>query len=280
MPDAVNRRRLRRVEIVTVVVIVGVLLLLLPPAIQASRESARRGKCSYNLKEHGLGLSLMAGNKGFLAGTVQNLRLPPEKRLSWYVDVWPFEETAQNPLLVNSDQPWDSATNLAPKIKDMIFESGAERTKTESLERHNIAVCPSMTVHPTPKIPHVTSYVGIAGLGADAPTLPSGHERAGIWGYDRRTFRRNQALGPASTLLLAETASENGPWTAGGPPTMRGLVPEGRPYLGGNGQFGGIHPGGGNVAFGDASVRFLANDTDPSVLAAMVTIAGNKPHGK
>ena len=68
--------------------------------------------------------------------------------------------------------------------------------------------------------------------------------KAGIWGYDRCTRPDDIKNGLASTMSVAETAFQNGPWTAGGPPTVRGIIVDARPLIGTDGQLGGIHPGG------------------------------------
>ncbi len=82
--------------------------------------------------------------------------------------------------------------------------------------------------------------------------------------------------GAGTTMLLAETTTANGPWTAGGPSTVRGLDPGRPPYIGNRGQFGGAHPGGAMVAFADGSVRFLRDSIDPKVFEAISTIAGGE----
>ncbi|MEM9366745.1 MAG: DUF1559 domain-containing protein [Planctomycetota bacterium] len=45
-------------------------------------------------------------------------------------------------------------------------------------------------------------------------------------------------------------------------------------------QLGNVHPGGFHVLMGDGAVRFLAHETDPSVLQSMFTHAGREAIGK
>ena len=120
------------------------------------------------------------------------------------------------------------------------------------------------------------SYIAIAGLGADAPTLPFKHLRAGIFGYDRATRVADITDGLTNTMMFAETTHANGPWTAGGPSSVRGVDPTRQPYFGFNRQFGGYHAVGANVAFADGSVRFIRESINPKVFEAMSTIAGGE----
>jgi prepilin-type processing-associated H-X9-DG protein len=82
--------------------------------------------------------------------------------------------------------------------------------------------------------------------------------------------------GASVTMLLAETGLANGPWTAGGPSTVRGLDPARQPYIGEQRQFGGVHRGGAMVAFADGSVRFIRDSIRPQVFEALSTIAGRE----
>jgi prepilin-type processing-associated H-X9-DG protein len=135
--------------------------------------------------------------------------------------------------------------------------------------------CPANRSRLVAGLPDPIHYVGIAGVGPDAPTLPIGHPRAGAFGYDRQVRLADLKDGGATTLLLVETTFQNGPWTAGGPATVRGLDPARQPYFGGH-QFGGAHPGGTMVAFADGSVRFLPETMAPKVFEALATIAGGE----
>src|SRR5262249_15130062 len=142
--------------------------------------------------------------------------------------------------------------------------------------RVSVLSCPAGPDRDVRGRPSSTSYVGIAGLGPDAPRLPVNDPRAGIFGYDRHTRPADIKDGASTTMMIAEAASANGPWTAGGPATVRGLDPARRPYIGPGRQFGGNHVGGAMVMFADGSVRFVGELVDPKVFEALSTIAGGE----
>ncbi len=106
-----------------------------------------------------------------------------------------------------------------------------------------IMVCPSNPACARPGWPGLTHYVGIAGLGSDAAERPAGYPGNGIFGYDRHIGLHEIPHGTSQTLMLIETTRENGPWTAGGFPTVRGLDSTGGLYLGQGGQFGSVLAG-------------------------------------
>jgi hypothetical protein len=153
-----------------------------------------------------------------------------------------------------------------------------------------ILQCPDWGRESEPDPDYLTAYLGIAGRGDGAATLPLGHRDAGVFGYDRRTPLRAITDGTSLTLLILESARDNGPWGQGGPSTVRGLDPSERPYLGTGRPFGGTHFAentvfsrgksvGCNAAMADGSVHFFKESIGPHVLEAMATVAGGEAIG-
>jgi prepilin-type processing-associated H-X9-DG protein len=234
-----------------------------------SSEAAQRDTCRSNLLQLSLGLiQYSVSYDSFPAGTVVNGRLPPERRLSWLVAVWAFID--QWLWLLDWSQPWDADANRITRGRGV----GEGPTPVGRLPA---LTCPAAAGAGDERMPGWTWYVGVAGVGRDAPTLPLGHPRAGVFGYDRRTRPGDIRDGASNTLLLAETGFANGPWTAGGAATVRGLDPGRQPYVGRGRQFGGTHGGGVMVALADGSVRFLDESIDPRVFEALATVAGGEP---
>jgi prepilin-type processing-associated H-X9-DG protein len=136
--------------------------------------------------------------------------------------------------------------------------------------------CPDDPGYRGRKRPFPLTYVGVAGIGADAAALPARHPHAGVFGYDRVTRLRDLSDGVATTMVVVETTRGHGPWTAGGPTSVRGVDPATRPYIGRDRPFGGYHPGGANVAFADCSIRLVRDSIDPKVFEALSTVAGGE----
>ncbi len=231
-------------------------------------------QCANNLKQIALALNDYATRESsrpdtldrtpaLPAGTVPHADLPPERRLSWVVEVLPFVEQDSLFRQIDRHASWDDVANAA-----------AVRTPLKGF------LCPGAAFDAD----YQTSYLGVAGLGADAPSLPAGDRRAGVFGYDRRTALADVRDGTSNTLLLLESARAIGPWAQGGPATVRGLDPSDQPYLGPGRPFGGMHFSentlfsrgqsiGCNAAMVDGSVHFLRETIAPRVLEGLATMA-------
>ena len=251
------RNILRSLAVVLMLLLTGGMLVV---AVARVREAAASTQCTNNLHQLGLALRNYSETMDHCPSAAEpNPDLPPERRLSWLVTLGPYIE-ASNPCVgMERKKGWD-----------------AEENRYLALTTIKLFHCPAFPEQPPVSTLFPTHYIGIAGLGADAATLPQGDASAGFFGY-KRNLSRAEIEGSANALLVAiETSHPSGAWTAGGPPTVRGLEENGVPYLGADGQFGGLHPGGTNALFADGSVRFLAPSTDPALMRAMVTIRGSK----
>ncbi len=225
-----------------------VAIALLLPAVQAAREAARRTQSKNNLKQIALALHNYHDAKGsFPAGTHPNADLKPDMRLSWLTEILPYVlefrslSTRSDPT---SKRAWDDPANRTVAEKPLM-----------------LFVNPSLGEQKANGFP-VTEYVGMAGVGADGPTLPVTSPRAGVFAYDRVTRLQDITDGTSNTIMTSEANKELGSWTAGGRPTIRALTK--KPYIDGPDGLGGQHEGG-ICLFGlaDGSVRFVSKSVDP-----------------
>jgi prepilin-type processing-associated H-X9-DG protein len=236
------------------VLVAGIFL----PAFHLVQGAGRRMLCQHHLQQIGYALQSHHDDKGtYPAGAVPNAAFPVEKRLSWIVAILPYTEQGAVSKVIDRDLPWDAEVNRPavsiplPWMVDMGNPSKA-----------------------APNTPALAHYIGIAGIGVDAPLLPVGHPKAGFFGYERTVTMKDIKDGTSNTITVTETTSANGPWAAGGPSTVRGLDPNDQPYIGWKRQFGGFHRHGTNVLFVDGSVQFLQESIRPQVFEALATIAG------
>jgi prepilin-type processing-associated H-X9-DG protein len=273
-------RRLITVLVVTLVlVLAGGLVLTAIPRVQAA---AARTQCQNNLKQIGLAVQNYQGtyNTFLPSATIPNEDLPCGKRLSWLVDVRPFLE--QLGVVIDRKKGWQDGENIIPKWHG----NDGLPDPPEPLGEYKAFRCPADPAVAAPDSPGLTNYVGLTGVGRDAAELALGYPGVGFFGCERRTKIEDIKDGMASTIMVMETKRETGPWTAGGFPTVRGLDPAGRRYLGASGQFSSGHSSSWpwlsssatvtNVLYADGSVRGLTESVSPEVLEALVTIAGGE----
>lgn len=82
-----KRRAFTLIELLVVIAIIGVLVGLLLPAVQQSREAARRSSCSNHLKQMGLAIH----NFELVNRTLPSSRMGPQ-HATWFVQVLPYME--------------------------------------------------------------------------------------------------------------------------------------------------------------------------------------------
>jgi prepilin-type processing-associated H-X9-DG protein len=236
---------------------VPVMVALLLPAVQASREAARRTESKNHLKQLVLAMhNYYEVHKSLPPGTHPNPDLKPDKRLSWLTDLLPFLELQPIYDTIDFKKAWDDPPNR--KAVDSPLA---------------LFINPSVGPQKANGFP-VTEYVGMAGVGVDGPTLPVTSPRAGVFAYDRVTRLDDIKDGTSNTIAISECNKDLGPWAAGGRATIRSLTKQ--PYIDGPDGLGG-HPEGCQVGFADGSVRFISKHIDAKTLEALMTINGHEP---
>jgi prepilin-type N-terminal cleavage/methylation domain-containing protein/prepilin-type processing-associated H-X9-DG protein len=296
------------VELLVVIAVIGILVALLLPAVQAARESARRGQCANNLKQ----ISLAAHNyhdahKTFPAGLANWAGMPPNTNSLYALMLAQLE---QGGLFANWNYTFPR-TNVA----------GGASSRTSTVLP--VLVCPSdqlgtgVTQYAGPNGPEfygLTSYGGnggsqafaavVFGPGGPHPsvTLPndgvffinSGVRMADLRDGTTRTllFGERSHYDPAYDVLApaagVDTIASVGWWATSGNPylgigdvTLGALVPIN--YLQPIGlaslnnalvsnrmnAYGSLHPTGANFALADGSVTFLSENLNPLILVRL-----------
>jgi hypothetical protein len=265
--------------VVVVVLLVGVAAALLVTAVLRVRAVAARVSCAGHFSMLAVTLHGYAHSHddAFPAGTVPHAELPPEERLSWWVAVLPYasrDEVYKQFDLTRG--PGDPANRAATqnRWRHIVCPASGEWTSAAREDRWK---------SPTP----LTHYVGVAGVGVDAATLPLGHPRAGAFGHDRRTpLKDGFPDGTSGTLLVIETGKDPGHWAYGGYATVRTFEPGTSPSIGEGRPFGGFHNGPVSLVrprdricvagLADGSYRYFTDKTDPAVLEALATVGGKE----
>ena len=209
------RRGFTLVELLVVIAIIGVLVALLLPAVQSARESARRMKCSNNLKQIGLAMHMYHDNlNSFPPGALVT------NNLSWNVLVLPFLEQGS---LYNQFNFNTGAFNGAPN------QEGPNKN-VHSTVKMQAYLCPSSTVdiwatHPSSTLldgrkTYGKHYFGVMGPKSTttavayefdpAPAGQGGFALQGILGRDSRVRMANVTDGASNTLLAGEISKPGG----------------------------------------------------------------------
>lgn len=236
---------------------IGVMTALLLPAVQQARTAARRTSSKNNLKQIAIALhNYHDVYRSFPSGTIEESADEVKDRLSWMVSILPFVDQAALYDQIDRKQGWDSDANS---------------------DWTSLVIQAFLNPNEPPTGEGETHYVGMAGIGEDAPNLDVKSPRAGVFGYNRKTRMRDILDGTSNTIGVTESSDEYGPWAAGGRPTIRALTEE--PYINGPDGIGSSFPGGLNVMMMDGSVRFVSENIDPEVFKALITIRGGERIG-
>ena len=264
------------------IAIIGLLAALLLPAIQSSREGARRSTCGNNLRQLGIGLQAYHNARGVFPSGVLDRRTssrPKARQLAWSVLLLPYIEEANLYRLFDRSKAYNSAENrtaggtvvpayLCPSTVTLaVGRSG----NTAGDVNHNGLWDPGDDLA-------FTDYGGNFGFsGLERPFMN------GVFIFERGVPITQIVDGTSHTIALAEDTgrgpSMDGQWANGenifdtsGPVNDRSQ-PD---YRWQDNEIWSDHPGGAQVLMCDGSVRFLFEQLDLEVLASLCTRNGGE----
>lgn len=259
------------VELLVTIAIVGVLVGILLPAVQAARESARRTQCGSNLRQVGVAAHLYDQVRRRLPNTEGN-RLE-----SCLVHLLPFLE--EGPLHTRFD-----ATRPVSHAANKQFREA----------RVAVFVCPSMVLPSPPPVPGWSSYAMCTGSGYGHfvnDGHPEYHNGAIIAPWKGKTSLKliMASDGLTKTFLggeldyginVATGFGSSGPRWAEGYAFLNSASTSGvfnaTRLVTGNREldtFRSDHPGGVQMLFCDAAVRFIPESVNPDVLRLLANRA-------
>jgi prepilin-type processing-associated H-X9-DG protein len=261
------------VELLVVIALIGVLVAILLPAVQASREAARRGACQNNLRQIGVALhAYHDAHKQLPIGCVDK-RVPRTnpngRQLAWSAELLPHLEEWALSQQIDVSSPYDSATN-SPAAATVLCVFLCPSTVRFAPGRDGAVVSnPVATGGSGDYRGAAIDYGGIYGA---AQTSPSAN---GVFLYDRPVKLTEITDGTSHTLAIAEDAGRgwlmDGEWING-----ENIYDVSNPInTQQHNEIWSDHPGGAMALWCDGGATFLAEATELPVLRAICTRARN-----
>ncbi|MGB1926322.1 MAG: DUF1559 domain-containing protein [Rubripirellula sp.] len=257
--DLIDFRRSRSgftlVELLVVLGIIALMIGLLLPAVQAVRESARRMQCQNNL--HQLGIGLHNYHAAFRTFPPGGLEVRPQwrrgKQFAWSALLLPYIEANSTYEKINFDYPFDHKINR---------DAASDVIET--------FLCPSTARYSTRHRGRgATDYGGIYGERIVSRNYPP----RGVMIHERSVRFRDITDGTMRTLMISEDADfPDGQWINAWNLFDQAFSINRAPRF--ENDIRSMHPQGANGLFADGSAKFLDENIDLEVLAAICTRNG------
>ena len=297
-----SRSAMTLMEVLVVISIIGMLMALLLPAVQASRESARRTQCQNNLHQlslaaHGFESARGRFPAGHFGGTFGYG--PNSRAWSWEAQLLPLLERKDLYELGHvQDATLDNSIATSQQVSIFLCPSAAP--SSSRIDAGNLEGLPVGQA----------TYKAVSGANwGDDDTQPGSTQLVTDWrnkgingsydGLDNgdgvmfRSDYQNPRLiaqmrdGTSRTLLLGEDVPDENQWvswpyannaygTCAIPPNMTKYPPSNWENTWG---FRSRHPGGLNFAMADGSVQWINDSIELAVYRALATINGQEVFG-
>jgi prepilin-type N-terminal cleavage/methylation domain-containing protein/prepilin-type processing-associated H-X9-DG protein len=273
------------IELLMVVGIIAVLIALLLPAIQSSREIARRMQCSKNLMQIGVAVGNYASiHRVFPPGVVNDQgpisNLPSGYHFGWAAQILPqLEQRAIYHRLNFSQSVYASANDTAVAHQIDVFHCPSN----PGLGPMSYAAC-----HHDVEAPIAADNNGVFFLNSRVrrDDLVDGASKTIFAGeIDRRSLNPGWAVGTMASLRntgspinaedpLAAASAPAGPIGPPGrtivdPEILKQMIADGKISVSFVGGFKSLHTGGANFLFGDGSVRYLTERMPPHIYQSL-----------
>lgn len=304
--DRGSRRGFTLVELLVVIAIIAILIALLLPAVQQTREAARRSQCKNNLKQLGLAIHNYHDQHSRIPPSAVNPgstgsngagRVAPGmvRNFTGYLYMLPYIDQ----MALYNEIDFDRATGQA----DWHAIGGGGTQAVLENQIINVFRCPTDIEHDDPHTYATQNMYTIRNAGrvsygfVHSSTEYTESANGWFWrqlGQTRAAFGFNDSArmadipdGTSNTMGMIETPYRKES-TAYGPfwqayththPILPGayginqLRPSGLPYAW---YAGSAHVGGAQTLMMDGSVVFLNETMDITVIRALVTIAGSE----
>jgi prepilin-type N-terminal cleavage/methylation domain-containing protein len=274
------------IELVMVVSIIAVLIALLLPAVQSSREIARRTQCANNLLQLGLALGNYASTHNVLPPGVVDQKgpifnLPTGYHFSWVVQILPFIQ--QDNVYRRFDFRYgayhpSNVTAGSSVIATFLCPSNSRRGPMHYAGCHHDVDVPIDADNQG--VLYLNSHVAYDDISDGLTcTILLGEMHVGGpslgWASGTRATLRNTGRGigePDIMLPVSAISSSNLPL----PQDVQTLVDDGMLPIGYSGGFGSNHGRGANFLFCNGSIRYLRATINPTVYQHL----GNRRDGE